>query len=707
MENPDSKFLHDRNPNLHTSQEVEGVVDYLRTNGEQIPNEPAHKIEHYLGFLANTDYVNDGILTGNQESIERQIEAHVIKDEDVPERYFGLQRRIAREQGHGNIRITDTMREQLVEAVQSDQHSALSKWVEYLGGGDGSYPNWFKYYTWNSVTKLGNYDKEKGEFLKRSKGTTAPYPELNREALAYVFDAVHKNLKGESVDAANDEQLHKLLQSANFGKLYSHAVLKLQPATPEQKQNIEGCWTKYGRSDDPRTARRLAGSLQGHGTGWCTAGESTAGIQLRNGDFYVYYTKDEDGKNSIPRVAIRMQSGRVAEVRGINGSQELEPVMTDIALERLKDLPGGEEYTQKAEDMQRLTALEKKLTENPGAELAQDEIAFLYELERPIQGFGYEIDPRVGELASKRGIVKDMAILLGTDPEDIQATVRAMVEVEKEYEYPNLNIGRVIGQCTGLSLELAQQLLDLGKSNLVRKHLNSFTSLSDEIAQQFIEDIRGIDVASFKGLSEDTFFRLVDEFGRFDRHRNGIEDRETYVWRLLEKAAAGHFDLPDHQRVVNQLMDKELWHEAGLSPKYFKDLDTAAIANRLIAEGQLHELAPKIENFPTVNHQEFAELLAKEDPGRLGTILSRLNVDRNVYARKVIEAGKISYLPVALEGYDQDVLDALEAHRVAMEERDKAERKRQEEWRTKQAEHERSEQERLADWDDTQGDPLV
>jgi hypothetical protein len=168
MDNPGSKFLHDRNPNLHTSQEVEGVVDYLRANGEQIPNEPAQKIENYLGFLANADYVNDGILTGNQESINRQIEAHVIKGQDVPERYFELQRRIAREQGHGNIRITDTMREQLVEAVQSDQRSALGKWVEYLGGDDGSYPNWFKHYTWNSVTKLGNYDKEKGEFLKKA-----------------------------------------------------------------------------------------------------------------------------------------------------------------------------------------------------------------------------------------------------------------------------------------------------------------------------------------------------------------------------------------------------------------------------------------------------------------------------------------------------------------------------------------------------------
>ncbi len=698
MEDNGSKFLHDRNPNLHTSQEVEGVVSYLRANGEQIPNEPAQKIESYLGFLANKDYVNDGILTGNQASVDRQIEAHVIKAEDVPESYFELQRRIAREQGRGDIRITDTLRDQLVEAVQSDQRSGLAKWVEYLGGDDGSYPKWFKHYTWNSVTKLGNYDKEKGEFLKRSKGTTATYPELNREALAYVFDAVNKKVKGESTESS-DEQLQKLLKSANFGKLYAHAVMKLQPATPEQKKHIEGSWTKYERSDDPRTARRLSGSLQGHGTGWCTAGESTATAQLQNGDFYVYYTRDEEGKDTVPRVAIRMQGGKVAEVRGINHSQELEPVMTDIALERLKDLPGGEEYTQKAEDMKRLTALERKLTENPDAELTKDEVAFLYELERPIQGFGYEKDPRVGELAGKRGIIKDMATLFGTDPEDSQATINAMFEAEKEIKYRNLSLDKVVEQCTGLSSELAQLLIDSDRSYIVRKHLDSFTGLSDELAQQFIQDIRGVDIASFSQLSEDTFFKLADEFQKSGRYND--KGGETHVWRLLEKAAAGNFDLPDHQRAVSGLMDKGLWREAAMSPKYFDDLNTAAISDRLMSENQEWLVALHLENFPNIDHKEFADHLLETNPERLAMDLRKFNVDKNDYARKLIEAGQMRNLYTyasRIEGYDQDVLDAFEAHKVAEAKRAEEQRKREEEYKIRQAEYEREEAENFARW---------
>jgi hypothetical protein len=358
-----------------------------------------------LGFLANREYVNDGILTGDQASVDRQIDAHVIKAGDVSEGYFDLQRRIAREQGHGDVQITSEMRRQMVEAVQADQRVGLGKWVEYLGGDDGGYPDWFKIYAWTSVTKLVAYDKEKNEFQKRSRGTTAAYPELNREALAYVYDVLDKaRVQGERVDGgANNEKLQKHLKSGNFGKLYAHAVMEITPDSPELRKDTRGSWTKFNQTDDPRTARRLSGSLQGHGTGWCTAGESTAQMQLSGGDFFVYFTRDEHGKDTVPRVAIRMEQGKVAEVRGVKAAQELEPEMADITAEQLTDLPGGEEYIRKAEDMKCLTAIEKKITVNIEADLSSDELRFLYELDHEIKGFGYERDPRIAEIRHLRG----------------------------------------------------------------------------------------------------------------------------------------------------------------------------------------------------------------------------------------------------------------------------------------------------------------
>ena len=271
------------------NEEVDQVVGYLRQAEIAIPDKAGDRTAHYLNFLADRDYVDDGMLTGDQASIERQVDAHVIKPEDVPENYFELQRRIAREQGHGDIQITSELRQQLVEAVRADQKGSLDKWVEYLGGDDGSYPDWFKRYTWNSVTRLGKYDKEAGKFGRRDETTVAPYPDLNREALAYVYDNIKKfHVLGEQVE---DNQLKSLLKEGSFGRLYAHSVLAVTPDNPELRNSTEGSWTIFHQTDDPRTARRLSGSLSSHGTGWCTAGESTAAAQLQIGDFYVFLAK--------------------------------------------------------------------------------------------------------------------------------------------------------------------------------------------------------------------------------------------------------------------------------------------------------------------------------------------------------------------------------------------------------------------------------
>lgn len=381
-------------------QEVDQVVGYLRQNGETIPDKAGDRTASYLKFMADT--VNDGILTGDPESVKRQIDAHVIKAEDVPQSYFVFQQRIAREQGHGDVEITPDMKRQLIEAAQADQRGSLEKWMEYLGGEDGSYPDWFKRYTWDSVIKLSAYDKEKAKFDRRDSSTVAPYPELNREALAYVFDTVNKfHILGDR--QVDDAKLKQLLKEASFGRLYAHAAEATAPDNPELRYDIRGSWKKYTQTNDPRIARHLSGSLQGHGTGWCTAGESTAAAQLGMGDFYVYYTRDEDGKDKVPRVAIRMQNGKVAEVRGVNAAQELEPVMANIASEQLQGLPGGEQYIQRAADMKRLTAIDNLLSTDPDTVLSKDDLLFLYEFDRDIQGFGYERDPRIDEIKAKRG----------------------------------------------------------------------------------------------------------------------------------------------------------------------------------------------------------------------------------------------------------------------------------------------------------------
>ena len=62
--------------------------------------------------------------------------------------------------------------------------------------------------------------------------------------------------------------------------------------------------------------------------------EGSAYSHLRGGDF-MSTTRVASGTYSEPRVAIHMEGDHVAEVRGVNHRQELEPALLDLATENI------------------------------------------------------------------------------------------------------------------------------------------------------------------------------------------------------------------------------------------------------------------------------------------------------------------------------------------------------------------------------------
>ena len=433
MENGFLKEKYD----LHNSPEVESAAERteIRTD-EKVPQNPADRIQNYLDrFTEILERKDPDKREHGIEALKRLIYSKfVITPEEIPEGYFENQRRLAREQGHGDIEVTRDMREQLAEVIVADQRSSLDTWVDYLSSSDATYPDWLKYYAMRSILGMGEYDKERGAFTKRSTGTTKPFPDLNREALAYVLDAIEKKYKGEKVNFAALEQedkvkFEKLLQGENFAKLYAWAIDKTAPSEKNLLTITEGKWVKYPQGAEHMP---LVESLQGHGTGWCTAGESTAEAQLRGGDFYVYYSLDQEGNPTVPRAAIRMQGDGIGEVRGIADQQNLDPYISEVVQAKLKDFPDGKAYEKKAHDMKVLTGIERKVQK--GEQLDKDDLILLYEINAPIEGFGYQKDPRIEELRAKRDPIEDMPIVfecsedqIVTKVEDINAETKAYV----------------------------------------------------------------------------------------------------------------------------------------------------------------------------------------------------------------------------------------------------------------------------------------
>lgn len=466
-ENFGEQFLNEKYPDLQKSPEVASASKRKEIRTGKKPKDKHERVEAHLERL-------EEIFSTEDES-QKQFRINFLKDKlhdkfiikEIPESYFKNQQKIAREQGHGDIEVTDQLREEAKKTITTDQEKSLDAWIDYLGSSDATYPNWLKYWAFRSIAQLSQYDKEAHEFKKRSKSTTAQFPDINREALAYVLDALEKK-RGGQAEEITDEKWATLLKNENFAKLYAHSIEKITPTSEEEKENIQGQWVKYDQGSD---AKPLYESLQGHGTGWCTAGESTAEAQLKLGDFYVYYTKNQQGEYKIPRITIRMQEGEIAEVRGINADQNLESAITDVAKEKMQTLPGGERYEKKVSDTKKLTEIENKFIDtreteelinemesmkqndyeyiaelekerlkNKELELTKDELRFLYEVDDQIEGFGYQKDPRIEEIISKRDIKTDLSFALDIPKERVSINENEALKGGILFHYGDINL---------------------------------------------------------------------------------------------------------------------------------------------------------------------------------------------------------------------------------------------------------------------------
>ncbi len=431
-----AEFLHSRDPNLHQSQPVSFEQTRQERLGHKSSQRPAVKISDWLRVLERTHMgvgASEARIEAQPQVIERIKNSYhsryVIKPENVPESTFELEQRIARQQGHGDIPITNEFRREKISQIVADQEVSLDRWVDYLTSDDAIYPTWAKAWAFTEVTKMGRLEKkvsvdesghetESASYSKRDETTTSPFPTINPRALALTIGVMQEKLaqkglpKSERGEIENpsvlmdDEQFKQLLSSESFSKLYTQFLIEQPEYSSEGLKETRGVWKKYERGSEPD---ELVESIQGHPLEWCTANPETARGQLAGGDFYVYYSIDGDNNPTIPRVAIRMDGDSIGEVRGIAPSQELDPYISDVVSQKMEEFPDGVDYQKKAADMKHLTDIEERHT--LGQELSLEDLRFLYQLDGEIQGFGYEEDPRIKEILSNRDNISDLNYL--------------------------------------------------------------------------------------------------------------------------------------------------------------------------------------------------------------------------------------------------------------------------------------------------------
>ncbi len=402
-----ASFLQNKYSTLHTSAAVERASKKQKSMTGKSSIKPVDKLNNWLISLeriAKKAESSSYALSHIKSIMHKEF---VIKRDEIPQSYYDLQVLMARELGHGDITLTSEYKKKLAEIAIKDQKHSLDLWTEFLVSKDTAiYPMWLKYWMYTGMAKLSKYDPQMGKFKNRDKNTVAPFIEINREAIGLTADYVLKFLNKKSLDDIQDPELISMLPGLNFGKLYGHTLLKLNVGKEGSFVTNQGQWVTYKQGSDHIP---LVKSLEGQNTGWCTAGEATAKRQLQGGDFHVYYSLDSHGQPTIPRVAIRMENGKIGEMRGVGNSQNLDFQINQstVVTSKLKEF--GEEgslYLKRDHDMRLLNQIEAKhKLNNP---LSKEESRFLWEIDNKIDGFGNDKDPRIAIIRSNRDVKSDL-----------------------------------------------------------------------------------------------------------------------------------------------------------------------------------------------------------------------------------------------------------------------------------------------------------
>src|SRR3989344_2522216 len=177
MENPD--FLKAKY-NLHTSPEVDSAAERTEAHtGEKVPQNPADRIQNYLDRLERLALDPNKEQRRKRFGAESRPRALSLLREMVMNKYVRpnkekraegaarVEERAAREMGieahYGEEELA-----QRGEIAVEDLEKSLDNWIAYLSDANEPYPIWFRYYAFRNVLDLGDYDKDKGEFTRRS-----------------------------------------------------------------------------------------------------------------------------------------------------------------------------------------------------------------------------------------------------------------------------------------------------------------------------------------------------------------------------------------------------------------------------------------------------------------------------------------------------------------------------------------------------------
>lgn len=575
----------DRRP---TPERRERAVEALK---ERLHQELLINVDHEVFTVSPPERIRE-ILAAPKNPHGKPLDPH-----GKPYSLSHFDKRIIRfsEEGRGIGTVPEEERQREIDDIFKEQQRSLDTWIDYLASSDAKYPDPLKYWALRSILKMGRFDKDKHTFTNREGGgSTSPFPDLNREALAIILGDTEKKYAGRTdfaflsrYDIAQEQKdaYRRALgmgtkdSPEDFATLYALAIDAFKPISEDLLKITDGVWMTYPQGSDPLTSvptatlngktvtgLPLVPALADYGTGWCLRGEPTARRYLKDNTLSVYFSRtssDPSAPALVPRVVMVMNpQNQITEVRGIKAHEHLDADILPVVDAALSSHPDGLKYQKKTKDMERLTTLDRLLKSNTFHTLPPEDqrsmLTFLYECDAPIEGFGYEAagrDPRIQELRSKRNPDEDMLTLFGDEhgpcrpdqiahhPSEIRPDTRAYIGplLHKDAQGEIPLIFRLLAHVPNIYTSFPE-----GRIRLESLEIGGMTA---EELEQALEDA-GIKTSTYSKSMLRNKRQFIDPVNKHNRERKG--STETLDLVRLHIRDLGFTSMPTTRELLGE-----------------------------------------------------------------------------------------------------------------------------------------------------------
>lgn len=235
----------------------EGIIKY----GDKLKDlkEKNQRLEKYLDKL---ERVQDKSLDNDRylNMIKKlYYDRYIIKESDIPDKYFESLQQQYLDQGHGHINLVNPqtkkdkrLKKEHIETVIREQKDSLDNWLNYFLSSDSSYLEmWAKVWAFQGMLHIGNINKNRDGYERRSKTTVNPFVSFDSEILGKCVELVKETFDKKEL---TDEEVKKLVSSGSFPKLYGKLLANKKQIKAE---TTEGIWIKYNRETEEGMEEKL------------------------------------------------------------------------------------------------------------------------------------------------------------------------------------------------------------------------------------------------------------------------------------------------------------------------------------------------------------------------------------------------------------------------------------------------------------------